>query len=140
MLFRSAVENLEALKIQLQEVQKANEEAKLIDQAIAAQIKQNKEIEHNIMLLNADTQEEQNKLQKMKDEFSEEKFKVKKDKEFTERMMFEVQNKIGEADAKMKRLAMEEERIKGMEMSNLAFKQRLDSVMKQMKKLMDEVQ
>jgi hypothetical protein len=137
---KSAVENLEQLKVQLKAIEDANKEAKMIDDSISMHLSQNRQLEVENKKALEEILYHKAELIKMQDSFAAEKLEAKKNKEYADKMMSEVQNKIGEAEAKIKRLSLQEENLKGAELQNLVLKQKLDATVKQINKLMNELQ
>lgn len=136
---KSAVENLEKLNNQLQELKKANEEANVYHSMIADKLKQNKAAEYEVMNLHSALLSEQEKFEKSKLEFAADKFKVKKEIEYVEATQKLANETMAACELKLKRVLLDEERLKDLESSLYLKRQKFDMALKQVEKIMDEV-
>ena len=135
----SAVKQLDEVVKKLNELDSLQKSLDLQMSEINSRLKEIRYLEHSLNEKEHDLNKEQMKHMADLKVFDVEKFNVKKEKEHAECVLKEVENKIGECEAKMKRLVMEDSRIKGEELGLLLQKKKLDEAMKQMKKLMDDV-
>jgi chromosome segregation ATPase len=129
----SPAEQILALQEKLDEIIKEKEQLDAYDQKISDKLMKTLEAEQTCVLKLAEVNYKQEKLADDTKAFNEEKFKVKKDKELTEALARQTNDKIGECEAKLKRLEFEEARVKGLEVSLLANKKKVEEAIKQMK-------
>lgn len=136
---KSAVENIEILKEKIDALEAANAEAKLLHDSVSTKLSQIRQLEVENKAAAADLEDQRRNFRIGREYFEAEKFEAKKDRELAVSALSAANAKAAEIDLKLKRLASEEERIKGLEFQNLALKQKLVQAQKQIEKIIAEI-
>lgn len=130
----SVIGKLEELKNEIQKLEALKAENISYESLISEKLKAVRDTEHIIGVRQAELLKEQDKLRKEVEDFEAVKFAVKKDKEYAEALSRSTNDKLGELDAKLKRLTFEEDRVNGLELSLKASKKNLEDVVSSIKK------
>ena len=126
-------EQIELIQKKLDEIVKEKNLVAMQNAELNEKIMRLKEAEHSAVMKMAELSYKQEKLAEALKEFDLEKFEVKKKKEATEQLARETADKIGELDAKLKRLEFEEARVKGIEASAVNLKKKFEEIGKTIK-------
>ena len=126
-------EQIELIQKKLDEIVKEKNLVAMQNAELNEKIMRLKEAEHGAVMKMAELSYKQEKLAEALKEFDLEKFEVKKKKEATEQLARETADKIGELDAKLKRLEFEEARVKGIEASAVNLKKKFEEIGKTIK-------
>lgn len=106
--------------------------------ALSEKLLKVQEAEHVVMLKSAELTFKLEKHEQDKKDMEVLKFAVKKEKEAAEALSQETNNKIGDAEAKLKRLEFEDSRIKGLEQKVLSSRKKLEEAVSLLKKTLEE--
>lgn len=133
----SIAEHLAELQTKLDQIIKEKEQMIMFERQSAHNLLQAQELERSAGVQLAEMEYKQKKHAEALEDFDLEKFKVKKDKEAAEALARETSEKIGEADAKLKRLEFESLNLKSLEAAAVANKKKLDEAIQQIKKAIE---
>lgn len=135
----SVVTQLEELKNQIQMLEDLKAENQAFEELISNKIKNLKEVEHTIDLKQADLAKSEEKFFAAKTAFEAEKFALKNERATVEQMLADANNKIGEAEAKIKRLELDQANAAQMMATAIEQRRKIDEAVKAIAKLASDL-
>lgn len=133
----SVVAKLDEIKAQLSALDEKSEQVKIQEMNLNERLNELDSTLHLINAKEASLKKESAAIQALDFELQKLKLELKLKAENLEMKEKAIDHKIGEAEAKQKRLAIDEERLKGFELSLLMQRKKLEEAQKQIEQIIN---